>query len=76
MIIQLIFVRLLEEGTDVWRPTQAESLGDSCFRVLAPPGYDAEDESWEFVPGSIVVCRSEVRWGEAVLIADRLAGSI
>jgi hypothetical protein len=54
-----IYVRLLGEGTDVSRPTQALDLGDGLFRLEATPDYDPESESWEFVPGSEV--RGEVR---------------
>ena len=48
-----IFVYLLGEGTDVWRPTDAVSIGDGLFKILPTPGYDTEDEVWEFPPGSI-----------------------
>jgi hypothetical protein len=54
-----IFVRLLDEGTDCSRPTQAMELGDGLFRVLPTTNYDPQDEVWEFPPDSIV--RSEVR---------------
>jgi len=49
-----IFVYLLEEGTDVWRPTDAVSIGDGLFKILPTSGYDPEDEVWEFPPGSII----------------------
>jgi hypothetical protein len=51
-----LFVYLLEEGTDVWRPTEAVSVGDGLFKILPTPEYDPEDEVWEFPPGSIVRC--------------------
>jgi hypothetical protein len=47
-----IFVYLLEEGTDAWRPTEAVSIGDGSFKILPTPDYDPEDEVWEFPPGS------------------------
>ena len=49
-----IYVALLSEGTDAWRPTQAEPLGDGTYRLLATPTYDRDDEEWEFPPGSVV----------------------
>lgn len=49
-----IYIKLLEEGTDVWRPTLGRNLGNELFEVLAAPDYDPEDEIWEFLPGSIV----------------------
>jgi hypothetical protein len=35
-----IFVYLLEEGADAWRPTEAESIGDGLFKILPTPDYD------------------------------------
>ena len=54
-----IYIRLLDEGTEVFRPTRALDLGDGIYRLEAAPGYDPEDENWEFVPGSDL--RGEVR---------------
>jgi len=54
MNIVTIYIRLLDEGTEVSRPAQAEQIEDGIFRLLASPDYDAEDERWEFVPGTIV----------------------
>lgn len=52
-----IYVRLLNEGTDVWRPTTGRPIGAGTFEVLPTSDYDAESEEWEFVPGSLVQCR-------------------
>ena len=49
-----IYIRLLDEGTEVFRPTEALDLGDGLFRVLPTADYDSEDETWEFPPGSVV----------------------
>ena len=49
-----IYIRLLDEGTTVSRPPQAQVTGDGVFLVLPTPGYDPSDELWEFPPGSIV----------------------
>jgi hypothetical protein len=57
-----IQVRLLNEGTECSRPTQAQDLGDGVFKVLPTSNYDPTDEVWEFPPDSIV--RSEVRRSE------------
>ena len=54
-----ISVRLLDEGTSVFRPTLALDLRDGLFRILPTSDYDPENETWEFVPGSIV--RAEMR---------------
>jgi hypothetical protein len=53
---QTIFMPLLDEGTDVWRPVEAVRLSDGCYRVL---DENPTDESWAFPPGSKV--RAETR---------------
>jgi hypothetical protein len=50
-----IFVRLLDEGVDVWRPVQAELQSDSSYRIVIQP-YNRDIEEWEFGPGEEVVC--------------------
>jgi hypothetical protein len=50
-----IFVRLLDEGVDVWRPVQAEYLGGDAYRILEQR-YDRDVETWEFEPGERVMC--------------------
>jgi hypothetical protein len=51
MQTKIIYMGLLDEGTSVWRPVQAEMLGDNRYRVLGPV---PDDEVWEFPPGAIV----------------------
>jgi hypothetical protein len=66
-----VYVALLDEGVDVWRPVQAEPLGADLYRLTgAPPA----DEAWPFAVGDVVRC--DVRtlsgdWGrrEPVLVA-------
>ena len=64
-----IHIRLLHEGTECSRATQALELGNGLFKVLPTSNYDPEDEVWEFPPDSIV--RSEIRWsgGKEFLLA-------
>jgi hypothetical protein len=49
-----IYVRLLDEGTEVSRPTYALDLGNGLFRLEPSPSYDPEVETWEFEPGAEV----------------------
>jgi hypothetical protein len=49
-----IYVRLLDEGTEVSRPTVARELGAGLYEILPTEQYDPEDEKWEFPPGSVV----------------------
>ena len=69
-----IYVALLDEGTDVWRPAPARKVGESTYEILRPADYDPEDETWEFPPGSIVECAprrlSEGEWMTAVRLHE------
>ena len=69
----LIYIPLLDEGTEVVRPTLGIQLGGNVYRVLATANYDAVDECWKFPPDSIVRCVAEVKDGEEVLVAKELA---
>ena len=48
-----VYVYLLDEGTDVWRPVAAEPLGGHVFR-LDPAAQVPDGESWQFLPGQTV----------------------
>jgi hypothetical protein len=52
-----IYMPLLHEGTDVWRPVQAEHFADGQYRIS---GHVPADETWAFQPGSIVRCENKV----------------
>jgi hypothetical protein len=54
---EMIYMPLLDEGTSVWRPVQAERLDDGTFKVL---GEVPDEEIWQFPPGSVVQCREHV----------------
>lgn len=49
-----IYVRLLNEGTEVCRPASGFPLEDNLFEIMPTPDYDPSDETWEFLPGAIV----------------------
>ena len=67
--IETVFVRLLDEGTDVVRPTSAIPIGDGSFQLLPTSDYDPETETWEFLPGSKVQLERTVRSGAPILLA-------
>jgi hypothetical protein len=48
-----IYVELIDDGVDVWRPVQAELESDRIFRL---PQTAPADETWRFPPGSRVRC--------------------
>ena len=50
-----IYVRLLGEGTDVWRPVAATELPDGTFQ-LAERDTGCDSETWEFPPRARVRC--------------------
>jgi hypothetical protein len=66
-----IYVRLIDEGTEVSRPTEALDLGNGLLELLATPGYDSEDETWEFRPGSVVRCEKRQGSSGEYLLAVR-----
>ena len=53
--IETIYVRLLNEAVDVWRPVTAETLGGERYRIISE-NTDPEDEKWEFKTGDVVHC--------------------
>lgn len=63
-----VFVRLLDEGTDAWRPVQAMQLSEATFQLCDTP--TPADERWAFGPGELVVAEHQTRkgWPEDALI--------
>jgi hypothetical protein len=51
-----VYVRLLDEGTDVWRPVPALAFPDGTFQLTKPEGYEPDAELWEFSPDARVKC--------------------
>ena len=51
-----IYVALVNEGTDVWRPVEAEKVAENTFRLL---GSIPSDEDWRFRPGDLVHCEEK-----------------
>ena len=69
-----IYIELLEEGTPTIRGTEAIPLGNGHYQVLPTPDYDPEDETWKFIPGSIVHCEKRMNFGEKILLAVEQVG--
>jgi hypothetical protein len=67
-----VYVPLLNEGTDVLRPTSGVVVDRDVVRIEPTPNYDPESEEWEFPPGSQVRCRRENRGGSEILVARQL----
>ena len=50
----IVFVRLVNEGVDVFRPVDAKRISDHVFEIIDEwPGLD---EVWEFTRGDRVLC--------------------
>lgn len=48
-----IYMPLLNEGVDVWRPVKATQMSQDTYRV---DGEMPFSEDWAFAPGSLVRC--------------------
>lgn len=70
----VIYVALLGEGVDVWRPVRAERLGGRFYRIVPQP-YDRETETWEFEPGETVECEYIEEGDGPILAATGRAAS-
>ena len=68
-----VYVYLLGEGTDVWRPAPAWKIGPHTYILLRPDAYDPDDEQWEFPPGSVVEAERRELSGRPTLTAVRAA---
>ena len=67
-----IYIRLLDEAVDCWRPVEAEPRG-AAYLVIGPT---PSDEQWEFPAGSLVICQqTQFSEGETVLAANGLAST-
>lgn len=64
-----IHVRLLNEGTDVWRPVKAQRLSDTTYQIADEPV--PEDETWSFQPGEIVVAEARSSKDRALVAVAR-----
>jgi len=66
---RVVFVRLLDEGTTVYRPVNGVAISDAICQLETKEDYDQDIEQWEFPPGSTVFCETRVLQGELVLVA-------
>jgi len=53
-----IYVKLLDEDIDVYRPVNAEKLGNKLYKILddSDKAYKDYLEIWEYKTGDIVEC--------------------
>jgi len=67
-----VFVSLLDESIDVWRPVLARRVRSNIFKIVDQP-YDREIEKWQFEPGDVVVCEMIDSSDGSILAATGLA---
>jgi len=70
-----IYIPLLNEGVDVWRPVDAQKIGPDIYFIPTDNDPAAQAETWAFPPGSTVVCQPRKTADGTILAAVRLAGS-
>ena len=69
-----IYIPLLDEGADVWRPVEARKIGPDTYVIPHDSDPAAHAETWAFPPGSTVVCRPRQTADGTILAAIGLAG--
>jgi hypothetical protein len=52
-----IYMPLLNEGTDVWRPVHARQVSGDRYCIEEE---SVEYEEWAFAPGSTVICEWKI----------------
>jgi hypothetical protein len=65
-----IFVKLLGEAVDVWRPVQARHIAGNTYEI-SDQKYDRDSEIWEFAPGDTVDCEMVDASDGSILAATR-----
>jgi hypothetical protein len=67
-----IYVKLLNEGTEVYRPVPAKRISESVYFIPDTATYNADDETWEYPPGSRVQVTQRLLSGQLKLVAISL----
>ena len=57
-----IFIKILNEDIDVWRPVKAVQIAQYIFKITDTTKFESElDEILEFKQGDIVKCKEKRR---------------
>lgn len=62
----IVYVKLVGEGVNVWRPVEAEQLDYDRWRLVEDP---PEEETWPFAKDDVVRCERRKLSGGEVLVA-------
>ena len=57
-IAEIIYIALLDEAVDVWRPVDAMAIGKSTCKIKSV-NSNPDDERWQFVTGDTVYCEEK-----------------
>jgi hypothetical protein len=68
-----VYVRLLDEGVEAWRPVPADDLGRGQYRLFPTDDYDPSVETWEFPPETVAICELRKLEDGLQLVAVRVA---
>ncbi len=66
--VETIYVALLDEPGDNWRPVQAAARAGGLYFILSK-NDDPESEPWQFPSGSLVRCEPRRLQGRELLLA-------
>jgi len=69
MATRIVYVELLDEGVDVWRPVEAVEDGDAFLLPATAP----DGEHWRFSPGIRVRCEPRELCEGSALVATEIA---
>lgn len=62
-------MKLINEGSVAYRPVLSSKVSDSIYKIEGSDIYDIEDETWEFLPGTLVLTKKKELGGKLVLVA-------
>ena len=54
-----IYVRLLREKLEIWRPVEAMKLGKNTYKIISP-NPEPKLEKWEYKKGDVVQCEKKI----------------
>jgi hypothetical protein len=61
MKIETIYILLLNEDIDVWRPSNAVNVKENIYEILIDQSeYETDEEDWEFKPGEKFLCKTKI----------------
>ena len=64
-----LLIKLLNEGTIVYKPVMSTLIKSNIYQIDKENEYDSEDEKWEFLPGEIVFVEEKIIDNKKLIIA-------